>query len=475
MAKLFQDHPAPFRRTVTFDGSTWAGAVGRFTILASSGAIFIKRLALICRSALIGEGAIISLGSDSNPSALIGATNFSDLNAGDVWGGVITDRVLDGSVVLTVRGADITSGGFDIVVYYSPADSGAQPSFHSPEAPEIPDSIACATFCDGRVYADGLDLTCTFTQESGNEELNGHYSLFAQTDFSNFNNELDSWAFEPVQFPIQIAWMSPEFDNHGDKYLMVLLPAATPQEATALRLYVAQHTSINSFQQGTIIPVLQLADYPNNELNNPEFDTVGPVGNFDTLLGLSLVSAYTVISNTEPAEAPDGKQWVDSGGCLCELVDTSVTATVAGVRDAVDPDAPLFSILNRDYPLTYFGKYSDHPDADAPNISCGPADDSSLWQSGALSIEVRDGHGEVVGTITKAFLVTSTGSESVQIWFLSDVDLPYFLKQDQECGATRHRCWSGTIQGVEQEPYVLPLETNELQVPDFGTATIRAS
>lgn len=121
-------------RTVTFDGTAGAGAVGTAAIFDVSGEVLAKVLA-VCTTSVTGTSlANVSLGVTGSASYLITTTSpGTALAAGEIWhdatpdsrveaSSVMSEKVItDGSVILlNVGGSNLTGGAVKLVCLWKP-------------------------------------------------------------------------------------------------------------------------------------------------------------------------------------------------------------------------------------------------------------------------------------------------------------------------------------------------------------------
>jgi len=121
--------PKKFTKTITFTGAAGLGAQGTVAVGTVTGSILIEHMAIRCNTNLAGASATVELGTAANTAALVAQTTGTDIDDGEFWkdsspeAGVsdaITNKVVEGDIIITVGTADVTAGVLEIVAYWKP-------------------------------------------------------------------------------------------------------------------------------------------------------------------------------------------------------------------------------------------------------------------------------------------------------------------------------------------------------------------
>ena len=94
-----------------------------------TGSVLLTHLTARCNVDLAGASATIEMGVAGNTAALIAQTTATQIDDGEFWqdtspelgvSPAITDKAVEGNIILTVGTADITAGELEIVGYWLP-------------------------------------------------------------------------------------------------------------------------------------------------------------------------------------------------------------------------------------------------------------------------------------------------------------------------------------------------------------------
>jgi hypothetical protein len=127
--------PKRFKKTVTFDGTAGAGAVGTVAVGTVTGAILITSGAVRCTTLLTtAAGATVEMGTAGNTAGLIAQTTGIDIDANEFWqdatpelrvSPAIVNIAVGGDIIITVGTDAVTAGVLEIVFYWLPlSDDG---------------------------------------------------------------------------------------------------------------------------------------------------------------------------------------------------------------------------------------------------------------------------------------------------------------------------------------------------------------
>lgn len=121
-------------KTITFDGTAGAGAVGTVTVFTVTGEISVVQMTAYCSTNLTEAAptATLSLGVTSSATLLIGSTTATDIDAGEFWvdtgpdaNGVaipaaLKDIVITDNIIATVGSQAVDAGVIRFDLYYLP-------------------------------------------------------------------------------------------------------------------------------------------------------------------------------------------------------------------------------------------------------------------------------------------------------------------------------------------------------------------
>lgn len=134
------------RKTVTFNGGAGSGAIGTVTVFTITGRVILERLTGFVTSDLVSGGAAtVALGATGQPGYIDGAGTYSGFDTNDIWApntqqpGMARELsraaqdttigepvILSADLIITVAGANITSGTIVMDCWYVPiTDDGA--------------------------------------------------------------------------------------------------------------------------------------------------------------------------------------------------------------------------------------------------------------------------------------------------------------------------------------------------------------
>lgn len=107
-------------KTITFDGTSGAGAVGTVALATITGGVRIESMSCLCTTLLASAGGgTLECGTASNTAGLIAQTTATDIDADDFWqdaspevriSPAIKDQLIANDLILTVGTGDITAG-----------------------------------------------------------------------------------------------------------------------------------------------------------------------------------------------------------------------------------------------------------------------------------------------------------------------------------------------------------------------------
>lgn len=123
--------PKVFRKTITFDGTTGAGAVGTVAVGTVTGAILITHLMARCTTLLAGATATVELGDATATAGLIAQTTATDIDAGEFWIGAtpatvasaVINKMIDANIIITVGTAAVSAGVIEFVFWWLPGST----------------------------------------------------------------------------------------------------------------------------------------------------------------------------------------------------------------------------------------------------------------------------------------------------------------------------------------------------------------
>lgn len=131
---LLTGWPRHFVKTVTFDGSSGAGAIGTVAVATVSGRVQIFYGCAYCVTSLAGATATLEVGTANNTAGIIVTTTATDLQAGEIWrtatptaeiGAIMHQGNLSADIIITVAVAAVTAGVLEFAFHWVPQSEGA--------------------------------------------------------------------------------------------------------------------------------------------------------------------------------------------------------------------------------------------------------------------------------------------------------------------------------------------------------------
>jgi hypothetical protein len=119
-------------KPITFDGTADNGAIGTVALATVAGSVWIQSMAVECTTLLAGATATIELGTANNTTGLIALTTATDIDADEYWkdaspeaeiSDAIVNKLVNASLIYTIRTAGIDSGVLVASFYWLPMDS----------------------------------------------------------------------------------------------------------------------------------------------------------------------------------------------------------------------------------------------------------------------------------------------------------------------------------------------------------------
>ena len=117
--------------TKTFTAADGSGNIGTVALFTVTGLIEAKLYAR-CTTSLTADGAAtVEVGVTGSTASLIAQTTATDIDATNIWhdatpdspvelDSVVTTKILNGNIFLTVATANLTAGVIDFILVYNP-------------------------------------------------------------------------------------------------------------------------------------------------------------------------------------------------------------------------------------------------------------------------------------------------------------------------------------------------------------------